>query len=101
MNNLPAIATCTTCPTKGACCSNFILKMSGGRIIRALDEFNMWEYLRDKGQPFVIEEDRGDHFSVSCPELRLDGLCGIYETRPKVCRNFQVGENALCYYGKE
>ena len=32
---------------------------------------------------------------VACPHLDAAGRCGIYETRPHVCRTFEVG-GELC-----
>ena len=29
----------------------------------------------------------------SCPNLKLDSSCGIYESRPIACQNFELGGN--------
>jgi Fe-S-cluster containining protein len=37
---------------------------------------------------------------VACRNLTADGRCGIYETRPDVCREFEAG-GKLCKAAKE
>jgi len=63
----------------------------------------------------IIENEHavwvGDHFISSldgryihgCPFIMWDGdvcSCSIYETRPKVCRDYQAGSSELCSYWK-
>lgn len=31
-----------------------------------------------------------------CPKLQPGGRCGIYETRPMLCRTYQAGSDRLC-----
>jgi len=35
-------------------------------------------------------------WSFSCPMLKTDGRCGIYEDRPQVCRNYEAGTDQIC-----
>jgi len=46
----------------------------------------------------MISADTGD-YPRECPFLYNEGnkwLCSIYETRPKVCREYQPGSSPLC-----
>lgn len=36
-----------------------------------------------------------------CPKLAKNGLCSIYETRPKVCRDFIPGNDPLCVFHQD
>ena len=80
------------CDGCGACCRTYRvfvseedaqreprIKVEGKR----LDDHVATEYWRYQLHPIP--------FLQSCPFLGEDNRCGIYETRPKVCSNFEAG----------
>lgn len=70
----PACALC-----RGACCESFIAP------VRYADEDSQ-RWLSYHGE--VTEQ--GIYLDCKCAKLK-HGKCGIYESRPNVCRTFQVG----------
>jgi Fe-S-cluster containining protein len=64
---------------------------------------------REKGpMPFVPwqrvrSRKDGEFWRWRCTELTASGRCGIYEDRPRACRVFEPGSDALCvhYRGSE
>jgi Fe-S-cluster containining protein len=53
-------------------------------------------------QKFHDDETGKVYVSVhyDCPNLTPDGRCGIYETRPNLCRIFVPGTDPLCVFGR-
>lgn len=50
-------------------------------------------YVMHKGISVFVED--GDWYiqiSADCENLQADNLCGIYETRPAICREYDYGE---------
>ena len=50
-------------------------------------------YLMHQGVIVFVEE--GDwyiQFQAKCKNLAADNRCGVYETRPAICREYQPGE---------
>lgn len=73
---------CEIC--QGACCESLLFPHYGG-------ETPQDEFLKARGRvlgPFIELETR-------CPHLASCGSCGIYATRPRVCREYAVGSH-LC-----
>ncbi|HON38573.1 MAG: YkgJ family cysteine cluster protein [Desulfomonilia bacterium] len=75
------------------------------------EDLNRWKRENRQDILHIIENEQavwlGDHFISSrtgrpiygCPFLEMkDGLfaCSIYETRPRVCRDYQPGSSELC-----
>lgn len=49
------------------------------------------------GQTTYDNKHTGNHaWYLRCKMIRRDGLCGIYEQRPEVCRSFVPGKDPLC-----
>lgn len=47
----------------------------------------------DKGWPYGV-------YQFVCPKLQSDGRCGIYDTRPWLCRVFEPASDRLCVHHK-
>ena len=69
---------------KGACCESIAIGL------KSIDQDNIdWLNLHE-GVKATKQEIR---FEVKCSELK-DGLCNIHDTRPQICRKYQVGSPA-------
>ncbi len=81
----PGEVLCTYCPAK--CCRYFALPIDTPDSWRQFD-FMRWFLLHEKASVFV---DNGDWYLLvhtPCKHLGADNLCGIYETRPNICRDY-------------
>lgn len=74
------VTSCEGC--EGACC----------RVIKISVQHMTEDQLRWAGMRGEIK-DGVWHIRSECVNLQPDGKCGIYETRPGVCRDFKVGGN--------
>jgi Fe-S-cluster containining protein len=50
--------------------------------------------LAGHGEPHVVAQT----WMWRCPHLTPAGRCGIYETRPALCRAFEPGKDKLCVH---
>ncbi len=85
----PGEVLCDYCTAK--CCRYFSLP------IDKPDTFEEFEYLRwyvQHDQATIFTED--DNWFVlvhtACKHLRSDNRCGIYETRPQICREYTTDQ---------
>lgn len=74
---------CQIC--RGACCEEFSLPLIG---ITAEDDASKWFMLHGR------EAGAQLRFECKCTKLTDLGRCSIYETRPEICRRFEVGGEA-------
>ena len=80
---------CDYCAAK--CCKYFALPID--RPKKKPDyEFIRWYLLHDRASIFVEEGTWYLLVHTQCKHLQDDYLCGIYETRPQVCRDYTVDE---------
>lgn len=110
LDDLPQMTLCSICPKPGHCCKSFTLF--------TLDETEVtfwrdgFEEQAKEYAPFVptiqaeyVSKETGEPYvSVrwSCPHLTGQGRCGIYETRPVICRRFLPGDKSqLCVFHPE
>ncbi len=95
-----------SCKQCGKCCHKFSITLTIEDMNR---EPRLWQvvipiqrvgnpktraYMAEKKHPWVIggKPNRGD----PCPFLTAENLCGIYETRPQICRDYpQKGTKCL------
>jgi Fe-S-cluster containining protein len=80
---------CEYCSAK--CCRYFALPIDTPEGWREFD-FMRWYLLHEKATVFV---DGGEWYLLvhsKCQFLRSDNLCGIYETRPDICRAYKTGK---------
>ena len=80
---------CSYCTAK--CCHYFALP------IEHPESFEDWEYVRwyllHHGATIFKEDDTWYLLVHSvCQHLRSDHMCGIYETRPQICREYSTNE---------
>lgn len=68
---------CSTC--LGACCEYMILPVFDD------GDASRWLRLHGEGDGSTVILD------VECKELNSKGQCGIYTSRPQLCRDFEVG----------
>ena len=78
---------CEYCTAK--CCHYFALP------IETPEEFTDFEYIRwfllhERATVFKEEEDWYLLVHTTCRHLRDDNRCGIYETRPQICREYST-----------
>ncbi len=78
---------CDFCSAK--CCKYFALPIDEPK------KFNEFEYLRwylmhDKATVFTEEGSWYLLVHTTCQHLRPDNMCGIYETRPQICREYST-----------
>lgn len=75
------------CLSCGLCCSYIALEIDGPATLRGATDI-LW-YLYHQGVAIYFD---GDEWMVQldtvCRHLKDDNRCGIYETRPQICREF-------------
>ena len=83
----PGDCLCNYCTAK--CCRYFALPLDTPTTWKDFD-FLRWFLLHERASAFV--EDGTWYLLVHtlCRHLRADNLCGIYETRPNICRAYKT-----------
>jgi len=81
----PDECLCTYCTAK--CCRYFALPIATPKDLEDY-EFIRWFMLHDRAAVFLEEGSWYLLVYTVCKHLRDDNLCGIYETRPQVCRDY-------------
>lgn len=91
---------CETCLSPGACCKRIVLSGGGyGPGLGPRSRESAEHIALAAGLPMVPAHQRPDGiWEYSCTALQRDGRCGIYETRPQLCRHYPPGEDALCVH---
>ena len=76
------------CKTCGNCCRSLEIVVDDGDIARLAGRFKL--SVPQFSRRYVrVASDGAKHFeSPPCPFLGDDNLCGVYEDRPKACRDF-------------
>lgn len=89
---------CSYCTAK--CCRYFALQIDTPTDKKDFDSIR-WYMLHGRISVFV---DEGDWYLMvhnDCDKLQEDHLCGIYETRPQICRDYTTDnceyEDDTCY----
>lgn len=83
---------CEHCTAK--CCRYFALPIDEPTEWRDF-QFIRWYLLHERATVFVEDESWYLLVHTKCKHLRDDNLCGIYETRPDICREYTT---AKCEY---
>ena len=83
----PGACLCDYCPAK--CCKYFALPLDPPENWKEYDQMR-WFLLHDRAAVFV--EDGAWYILVhtTCRHLQADNRCGIYETRPQICRDYST-----------
>ncbi len=81
---------CMVC--RGACCETIVIPAQMAIFFDA-----EWRRIRGRDVALGACDPRvPDSWEIpcACPKLTADGLCGIYDTRPLICRHFEPGSFA-------
>lgn len=87
-NAISVHSNCARCPA--LCCNYISTEIDAPTTRRELDIIR-W-YLMHPGTRVYCEDSTGSwfvQFMSRCKNLRPDNRCGIYETRPQICRDLQ------------
>ena len=91
----PGESLCEYCTAK--CCRYFALPIEGPETFEEF-EYLRWFLLHDRASVFKEEGDWYLLVHTTCKHLQPDNRCGIYETRPQICRDYTT-EN--CEYNDD
>ena len=80
---------CEYCTAK--CCRYFALPFDAPEELTDY-EFIRWFLLHERATVFKEGEDWYMLVHTTCRHLRDDHMCGIYETRPQICRDYTTKE---------
>lgn len=78
------------CPPCGRCCRYVALGIDAPSSVKAVSMALWFVYHRNVS---IYQSHEGDWFLLvpaDCENLRPDGLCGVYEKRPLICREYDV-----------
>lgn len=86
--NVPKGASlCEYCYAK--CCRYFALPIDTPDTVKDFD-YMRWFLLHDRASVFVEDESWYLLVHTTCKHLQPDYRCGIYETRPEICREYST-----------
>lgn len=85
----PGEVLCSYCTAK--CCRYFALPIDTPETWEDFDHIR-WYMLHGRVGIFVEEETWYLIVYADCKELQDDHRCGIYETRPRICRSYTTDE---------
>ena len=80
---------CSHCTAK--CCRYFALPLEEPETTEDF-EFIRWYLLHDRAAVFTEEETWYLLVHTTCKHLQPDNRCGIYTTRPQVCRDYSTND---------
>ncbi len=73
----------------GACCRYLALPLDVPEDRRDFDDIR-WYLMHEGISVFVEEGDWYVQIQTRCKNLRDDNLCGVYESRPSICRDYKA-----------
>lgn len=73
------------------CCRYLALPLDKPKTSRDFDDIR-WYLMHDGITVFIEDGDWYVQIPTVCRNLRPDNLCTIYETRPKICREYKAGD---------
>lgn len=73
------------------CCKYVALPIEEPETRRDFDDIR-WYLMHEGVTVFVEDGEWYAQFNTKCRNLLPDGRCGIYETRPQICRDYKAGE---------
>jgi Fe-S-cluster containining protein len=82
--NVPRKASCTAC---GLCCTYVAVEVDGPATVKQATLL-LWYVYHENISLYVNADEWMVQFDTSCIHLQPDYRCGIYETRPHICREF-------------
>lgn len=94
----PGESLCDHCTAK--CCKYFALPIDTPTRRKDFD-FIRWYLLHDGATVFTEDDDWYLLVHAECKHLQSDNRCGIYDTRPQICRDYSTDdceyEDKWCY----
>ncbi len=81
----PGEVLCEYCTAK--CCKYFALPIETPEDQEDFD-FLRWYMVHDRASIFTDDDQWYIMIHTTCRHLGEDNLCGIYETRPQICRDY-------------
>jgi uncharacterized protein len=94
--NLPKGAClCEYCTAK--CCNYFALPIDRPETLKDFD-FIRWFLLHGSASIFIEDDTWYLIVHTTCKHLQADNRCGIYETRPEICREYSTDN---CEYDED
>ena len=85
----PDESLCDYCT--GKCCRYFALPIETPSTYADFEYFR-WYLLHEKATIFVEDETWYLLVHTTCKHLQNDHRCGIYETRPQICRTYSTSD---------
>ena len=86
---------CDYCTAR--CCRYFALPIDPPKTQQDFD-FIRWYLLHDKATVFVDDDSWYLLVHTVCKHLQSNNMCGIYHTRPQICRDYSTDN---CEYGDD
>ncbi len=80
---------CEYCTAK--CCRYFAMPLETPEAFEDY-EFIRWFLLHDRATVFKEDDDWYLLVHTECEHLQADNRCGIYDTRPQICRDYTTKE---------
>ena len=77
-------ANCTAC---GLCCSYVAIEIDAPTTVKIATQL-LWYVYHEGVSLYANGDDWMVQFDTTCVHLQPDYRCGIYETRPHICREF-------------
>lgn len=74
-----------------ACCRYLAIPLDRPRTRRDYDDIR-WYLMHEGVSVFVEDGDWFVQFQARCRNLQPDNRCGVYETRPEICREYEPGD---------
>lgn len=74
-----------------ACCRYLALPIEKPKTVRDYDDIR-WYLMHQSVTVFVEDGDWYIQFQTRCKNLGPDNRCGVYPTRPEICREYEPGE---------
>jgi Fe-S-cluster containining protein len=71
-----------------ACCRYLALPLDKPTTVRDFDDIR-WYLLHEGISVFVEEGEWFVQIQTRCRHIRHDSRCGVYETRPRICREYE------------
>ena len=91
----PGEVLCSYCTAK--CCRYFALPIDTPEKLKDY-EYIRWYLLHGEATVFTEDDDWYLMVHTECKHLQADQRCGIYHTRPRICREYTTDE---CEYDDE
>ena len=80
----PKAASCTAC---GLCCSYVAVEVDTPTTVKQATQL-LWYVYHEGVSLYVNDDEWMVQFDTTCIHLQPDYRCGVYDTRPHICREF-------------